>query len=107
MSALHHKSLSVDCPTCGAPRLTPCNAPNKPAGASHVARTARGVRTAYRGDFEQHQRAHTALHRAMRAGSVATDRDIVTAMACSCGECGGMRNFLRICDALVAAGVQL
>jgi hypothetical protein len=43
----------------------------------------------------------------MHAGPAATDRDIVTAMACSCNECGGVRNFLRICDALVAAGVQL
>ncbi len=107
MSELHHKSLSVDCPTCRAPRMVECNAPRKQPGVSHVARTARGVRTAWRGDAEQHERAFQALQRAKRMGPRATGSDIVTAMACVCGECGGVRNLLRICDELAAAGVVL
>lgn len=107
MSELQHKALSVDCPTCRAPRLTPCNAPNKPPGVSHTARTARGVRTAWRGDAAQHERATQARRRAMRMGPRASDRDVVTAMACVCGECGGVENLLRICAELVAVGVPL
>lgn len=108
MSELHHKALSVDCPTCGAPRLTPCDAPNKPAGTSHVARTARGVRAASRGDFEQHQRTHAALHRAMREGPHANDLDVALALAgCPCNECAGIDNALRVGAALTAAGVIL
>ena len=107
MSELRHTALSVSCPVCKADRGVDCTAPNKPGG-QHVQRTARGVRTAWRGDAAQHARAVAALDRvrtASRRGVPIDDRDVVTALACSpCGECGGVDNLLRIGAELASLG---
>jgi len=100
VSELRHKALSVGCPVCKAPRGVDCDAPHKPGG-QHVQRTTRGVRTAWRGDAAQHERAVAALERvgvAARRGAAIDDHDVVTAIACGgpCGECGGIENLLRI-----------
>lgn len=100
MSELHAKSLSVTCPICRADRGVACVAPNKPPGVSHVQRTARGVRAAYRGDAEQHARAAAALGRvrvAARRGRPINPADAVTALACVCpDECAGVERLLQI-----------
>ena len=110
MSELRSKALSVSCPVCKADRGVDCTAPQKPGG-QHVQRTARGVRTAWRGDAAQHQRAMSALERvrvASRRGGPYDDRDVVTALSCTpCGECGGVDNLLRIAADLRALGVAL
>lgn len=107
MSELRHRALSVTCPVCKADRLVDCIAPNKPGG-QHVQRTARGVRTAWRGDAAQHQRAVAALGRvrvASRRGAPIDGRDVVTAMACVCAdECAGVENLLRIAAELDQLG---
>ena len=107
MSELRSKALSVTCPVCKADRGVDCTAPNKPGG-QHVQRTARGVRTAWRGDAAQHQRAAAALQRVRMAaqwGRAPDPADVVTALACVCAdECRGVDNLLRIGAELASLG---
>lgn len=49
-ASLEEYTLARPCPTCKAPRWTPCEAPRKTPGVSHVRRSDAGSRH-YRRDF--------------------------------------------------------